>query len=67
MQEYLYSIINTFNDKLFVVDEDGIFVDYISTIESSHDLITTVNDFLGKHFSETLTPEISSKLNDKLS
>lgn len=66
MQEYLYSIINTFNDKLFVVDEDGIFVDYISTIESSPDLLSPEDEFLGKHFSETLPPELSSQLDSKL-
>lgn len=66
MQEFLYSIISTFNDKLFVVDEDGIFVDFIATIESSNDLLTPVENFLGKHFTETLPPEISSQLDSKL-
>src|SRR5690606_15216623 len=58
--EYLQDILNAFNDLVFVLDEEGIFVDYLAS--DSTRLIQPKEVFLGKAAKEVLPPYVSHEL-----
>lgn len=61
MTEYLKSILNAFQDLVFIFTEKGVINDYLSP-NTDNELILPREVFLGKHYTEVLPPEVTSKI-----
>ncbi len=55
-EQYLKSVIKAIPDTLFVIDNEGVFLDFKA---DSKDLYVPVGTFLGKRVSDVMPPEIS--------
>ncbi|MFQ5577816.1 MAG: GAF domain-containing protein, partial [Anaerolineae bacterium] len=55
--ERLYSTIRSMDDMLFVLDENGVFVDYYQK-DQEHDLYAPPEMFLGKSYRDVLPPHV---------
>jgi PAS domain S-box-containing protein len=56
-EERLLSIFSSLEDLVFVLDRNGVFLDYFQPINLS-DLYTPPRDFLGKSYMEVMPPKI---------
>jgi PAS domain S-box-containing protein len=61
MTQYLKSILNAFNDLLFVFTDDGLIENYL-TSNHAEELILPKDEFIGKKYQEILPPDISNEL-----
>jgi PAS domain S-box-containing protein len=61
MTQYLNSILNAFNDLLFVFSEDGFIENYL-TSNHADELILPKEEFTGKKYQEILPPDVSKEL-----
>ncbi|TVQ66467.1 MAG: response regulator [Balneolaceae bacterium] len=62
---YLNTILTTLPDQLFIMSNDGVFLDVIS--ENEENLYLSKEQFIGKHFSEILPDPLSAKLKKMVS
>lgn len=61
MADYLKSILNAFQDLLFVFSSDGVIEDFITSLHED-ELILPQEAFLGKNFKDVLPPHISKNI-----
>ena len=59
-QSRLEAIVSSLQDLLFVFDTDGRFIHYYAPDRS--DLVLSPSEFLGRHYSKVMPPEIEEKL-----
>lgn len=59
---YLSSMLEAIPDLLFVTDHNGFFLDGKNS--SSHDLIVSKDDYLGKNINDIFEPELAHKILD---
>lgn len=57
-EEYVRSILASIDDLVFILNESGEFIDFP---QAHHDprLLTPPNEFIGKHYSEFLSPDVT--------
>ena len=56
-EERLLSIFSSLEDLVFVLDRNGVFLDYFQPIHLS-DLYTPPREFLGKSYREVMPPKV---------
>lgn len=61
MTQYLKSILNAFNDLLFVFTDDGVIENYL-TSNHADELILPKDEFIGRKYQEILPPDVSNEL-----
>ena len=66
MTDYLKSIINAFQDLIFIFDQNGIIVDYL-TPNHKNQLITPPEAFINKHYKDVLPPYVSGEITKAIS
>jgi PAS domain S-box-containing protein len=64
--ESLKGILSSMDDLVFVLDEHGCFKEFFQPNGLSK-LFLEPSEFFGKHYSEILPPEVSSRLQEKIS
>lgn len=60
-ERYMHSLLRSLPDILFVLDDEGRFLDYKA---DSRELFARPADFLGKHLSDVLPPKIATILHN---
>lgn len=61
MNDYLRSVLNAFRDLIFIFDDKGVIVDYL-TPNQKDELIVPKEVFLGKPYREVLPEDVGAKL-----
>lgn len=66
MTDYLKSIINAFQDLIFIFDQNGIIVDYLTPNHRNH-LIAPPEAFINKNYNDVLPPDVSREISKAIS
>lgn len=64
--DYLASILRAFKDLIFLINDAGVILDYLQN-ETSELLYVPKEQFIGKHHSEVLPPDVSGKIQHAVS